>query len=49
MNETAGTQALELLPVTSDEDRIGGSLVCTGTESVTTWDADNSSRGECSR
>jgi hypothetical protein len=43
VSETAGTPALEVLSVTSDEDRVGGSLVCTGTESITTWDADNAS------
>ena len=36
---------LEWLAVTSDEDRIGGSMVFTGTQSVTTWDADNATDG----
>lgn len=37
--------ALEWLSVTSDEDRIGGSMVFTGAQSVTTWDADNAADG----
>lgn len=36
---------LEWLSVTSDEDRIGGSMVFTGTQSVSTWDADNATDG----
>jgi hypothetical protein len=36
---------LEWLAVTTDEDRVGGSMVFTGTQSVTTWDADNDANG----
>jgi len=39
------TPTLEVLAVTSDEDRVGGSMVFTGTQSVTTWQADNASNG----
>jgi glycerophosphoryl diester phosphodiesterase len=45
VSETAGTPALEVLSATADEDRVGGSLLCTGTEAIGTWDADNASSG----
>ena len=41
----SSTPALEVLAVTSDEDRVGGSMVFTGTQSVTTWQADNDANG----
>lgn len=41
----AGVPTLEVLSVTSDEDRVGGSMVFSGAESVTTYDADNASTG----
>jgi hypothetical protein len=37
----ASTPAFELLGVASDEDRVGGSLVFAGAQSVTTYDTDN--------
>ncbi|WP_454765271.1 LamG-like jellyroll fold domain-containing protein [Cupriavidus campinensis] len=37
--------ALEVLAVTSDEDRVGGSMVFGGAQSVTTWQADNDANG----
>ena len=40
-----GVPTLEVLSVTSDEDRVGGSMVFAGAESVTTYDADNASIG----
>ncbi len=43
VGESNGTPALEVLSVTSDEDRVGGSMVFEGAQSVTTWDADNTS------
>ncbi len=39
------TPALEVLSVSSDEDRVGGSMVFSGAQSVTTWQADNDSNG----
>ena len=39
------TPAFELLGVGSDEDRVGGSMVFAGAQSVTTWDADNAAAG----
>jgi hypothetical protein len=41
----AGVPTLEVLSVTSDEDRVGGSMVFQGAESVTTYDADNAASG----
>lgn len=41
----SSTPALEVLSVTSDEDRVGGSMVFSGAQSVTTWQADNDSDG----
>lgn len=41
----ATSPTLEVLSVTSDEDRVGGSMVFTGTQSVTTWQADNDTNG----
>lgn len=41
----SSTPALEVLSVTSDEDRVGGSMVFSGAQSVTTWQADNDSNG----
>lgn len=41
----SGVPTLEVLSVTSDEDRVGGSMVFQGAQSVTTWDADNASTG----
>jgi len=43
--QSATTPALEQLAVTSDEDRVGGSMVFSGTQSVTTWQADNETNG----
>ncbi len=43
VSQAAGTPALEVLSVTSDEDRVGGSMSFTGGQSVGTWDADNTS------
>lgn len=37
------TPSLEVLSVTSDQDRVGGSLVFSGGQSILTWDADNGS------
>ncbi len=34
-----------MLSVTSDEDRVGGSMVFAGAQSVTTWQADNDTNG----
>ena len=39
------TPALEVLSVTSDEDRVGGSMVFAGAQAVTGYDADNTSTG----
>jgi glycerophosphoryl diester phosphodiesterase len=39
----SNTPSLEVLSVTSDEDRVGGSLVFSGGRSIATWDADNGS------
>ncbi|HSH89885.1 MAG TPA: LamG-like jellyroll fold domain-containing protein [Ramlibacter sp.] len=39
------TPGLEVLSVTSDEDRVGGSMVFTGTQSITTYDGDNLAAG----
>ncbi|WP_158289988.1 LamG-like jellyroll fold domain-containing protein [Ramlibacter sp. WS9] len=39
------TPALEILGVASDEDRVGGSMLFTGAQSLTTWDADNAAGG----
>jgi hypothetical protein len=39
------TPALEVLSVTSDEDRVGGSMVFAGAQAVTGYDADNASTG----
>ena len=39
------TPSFELLGVASDEDRVGGSLVFTGAQSLTTYDADNAATG----
>lgn len=41
----SATPAFELLGVASDEDRVGGSLVFAGAQSVTTYDADNAAAG----
>jgi Concanavalin A-like lectin/glucanases superfamily len=41
----AATPAFELLGVGADEDRVGGSLVFAGAQSVTTYDADNAAAG----
>ena len=41
----AGTPALEWLGAASDEDRVGGSMVFAGGQSLTTWDADNDAAG----
>jgi hypothetical protein len=41
----SGTPSLEVLSVTSDEDRVGGSMVFAGAQSVTTWQADNDANG----
>lgn len=38
---TAGAPAFELLSVTSDEDRVGGSMVFQGAQYIGTYDADN--------
>ena len=43
VSETAGAPTLEVLSVTSDEDRVGGSMVFSGGQSIGTWDADNTS------
>lgn len=40
-----GVPTLEVLSVTSDEDRVGGSMVFSGAQSVTTYDADNAAGG----
>jgi hypothetical protein len=45
VGESNGTPMLEVLAVTSDEDRVGGSMVFEGAQSVTTWDADNAAAG----
>lgn len=45
VGQSNGTPALEVLSVTSDEDRVGGSMVFDGTQSLTTWDADNAGTG----
>lgn len=45
VGQSNGTPTLEVLSVTSDEDRVGGSMVFDGTQSLTTWDADNASAG----
>jgi glycerophosphoryl diester phosphodiesterase len=39
----SNTPSLEVLSVTSYEDRVGGSLVFSGGRSIVTWDADNGS------
>ena len=41
----SATPAFELLSVASDEDRVGGSMVFSGGQSVGTWDADNDAAG----
>ncbi len=41
----SGTPALEWLAAASDEDRVGGSMVFAGGQSLTTWDADNDTAG----
>ncbi|MEO7547646.1 MAG: hypothetical protein ABIT82_04435, partial [Ramlibacter sp.] len=41
----AGTPALEILGVATDEDRVGGSMVFAGAQSITTYDADNAAAG----
>jgi hypothetical protein len=38
---SGSTPAFELLGVAADEDRVGGSMVFAGAQSVTTYDADN--------
>lgn len=43
--QSATTPTLESLAVTSDEDRVGGSMVFSGAQSVTTWQADNDVNG----
>ncbi len=45
VGESNGTPALEVLSVTSDEDRVGGSMVFEGAQSIGTWDADNAAAG----
>lgn len=45
VGQSNGTPALEVLSVTSDEDRVGGSMVFEGAQSIGTWDADNASTG----
>lgn len=45
VGQSNGTPALEVLSVTSDEDRVGGSMVFTGTESIGTYDGDSASAG----
>lgn len=37
--------SLEVLPIEADEDRVGGSMVFSGKQSVTTWQADNDING----
>jgi len=39
------TPGFELLATASDEDRVGGSMVFTGAQSLTTYDADNAASG----
>jgi hypothetical protein len=41
VSASATTPALEVLGVASDEDRVGGSMVFTGSQSIPTYDADN--------
>lgn len=41
----AGVPTLEVLDVASDEDRVGGSMVFAGAQSVGTYDADNATDG----
>ena len=43
--QSGTTPTLEVLSVTSDEDRVGGSMVFAGAQSVTTWQADNDTNG----
>lgn len=43
VGQTAGAPTLEVLPANSDEDRVGGSMVFAGGQSIGTWDADNAS------
>lgn len=43
--QTAAAPDLELLAVTSDEDRVGGSMVFDGSRYLTGWDGDNASDG----
>lgn len=45
VGQSNGTPALEVLSVTSDEDRVGGSMVFEGAQSIATWDADNLAGG----
>jgi hypothetical protein len=45
VNAGTGVPTLEWLSVTSDEDRVGGSMVFAGAQSVGTWDGDNLSAG----
>ncbi|MGE5864312.1 MAG: LamG-like jellyroll fold domain-containing protein [Rhizobacter sp.] len=45
LGQSNGTPALEVLAVDADEDRVGGSMVFEGAQSLTTWDADNASAG----
>jgi hypothetical protein len=45
VGQSNGTPALEVLAIDSDEDRVGGSMVFEGAESITTWDADNAAAG----
>ncbi|MEG1201408.1 MAG: LamG-like jellyroll fold domain-containing protein [Comamonas sp.] len=40
-----GAPALEWLAPAADEDRVGGSMVFAGGQSLTTWDADNTADG----
>ncbi len=42
---SATAPGLEWLTPAADEDRVGGSMVFTGSQSLTTWDADNNANG----
>lgn len=41
VSSSSTTPALEVLGVAADEDRVGGSMVFTGTQYIATYDADN--------
>ena len=45
VGQSNATPALEVLSVSSDEDRVGGSMVFDGTQAISTWDADNEASG----